>query len=187
MAAAVGGEAGGEGGVTETVTRYLTSRKLPARPPLHCRWCGKPVSGRRRTWCSQACVDEFLVRNSGNVARSRVFDRDGGICAVCGLDCEALNHTLREMLRDFKRQFYHDPAPGRYERLFQEFMDGLARYGLRRFLFRSAWEVHHKHSVKQGGGACGLDNLQTLCWRCHAAETRELRRRLAASKSVAPA
>jgi 5-methylcytosine-specific restriction endonuclease McrA len=32
--------------------------------------------------------------------------------------------------------------------------------------------------VAEGGGGCGLDNLQTLCTPCHRAETDKLRSRL---------
>jgi hypothetical protein len=32
---------------------------------------------------------------------------------------------------------------------------------------RSFWEAHHKHAVKDGGGGCGLDNYETLCYGCH--------------------
>jgi 5-methylcytosine-specific restriction endonuclease McrA len=37
---------------------------------------------------------------------------------------------------------------------------------------RSWWETDHIVPVAQGGGACGLENLQTLCYRCHQAKTR---------------
>jgi 5-methylcytosine-specific restriction endonuclease McrA len=33
-------------------------------------------------------------------------------------------------------------------------------------------EVHHIHAVKDGGAFCGLDNLVTLCHKCHV-ETRK--------------
>jgi hypothetical protein len=29
------------------------------------------------------------------------------------------------------------------------------------------WDAHHIKSVHEGGGACGLDNFQTLCRDCH--------------------
>jgi hypothetical protein len=39
------------------------------------------------------------------------------------------------------------------------------------------WEAHHKHACKDGGGACGLDNVETLCVACHRAETAAQRRK----------
>ncbi len=38
-------------------------------------------------------------------------------------------------------------------------------------LYKSLWEAHHKKAVKDGGGACGLDNFETVCIWCHKKET----------------
>jgi 5-methylcytosine-specific restriction protein A len=37
------------------------------------------------------------------------------------------------------------------------------------------WECHHIVPVEYGGGACGLENLQTLCLACHLIVTKEQR------------
>ena len=39
-------------------------------------------------------------------------------------------------------------------------------------LIGSLWDMDHIHPVDEGGGGCGLDNLQTLCQPCHKAKTR---------------
>lgn len=39
---------------------------------------------------------------------------------------------------------------------------------------RRLWEMDHIVPVVEGGGDCGLDNLRTLCWRCHRSETAAL-------------
>lgn len=36
------------------------------------------------------------------------------------------------------------------------------------------WEVHHVVPVVEGGGCCGIANLQTLCLACHRRPTAEL-------------
>lgn len=51
-----------------------------------CRWpsCGKRLAGRRRSWCSDECLKEYLVRSGS--PRPYVFERDRGVCAICGAD-----------------------------------------------------------------------------------------------------
>ena len=51
-----------------------------------CRWCKGVVSGRRRTFCSDACVHEWRLRSSTSYLRECVLARDRGICALCGTD-----------------------------------------------------------------------------------------------------
>ena len=55
-----------------------------------CRYCGLPVVGRRRTFCSDACVHEWRLRAWPSYLRETVFTRDAGICALCGLDTKEL-------------------------------------------------------------------------------------------------
>ena len=43
---------------------------------------------------------------------------------------------------------------------------------------RRLWEVDHIVPVVEGGGECGLDNLQTLCLACHKAKTAAMRKRV---------
>lgn len=150
-----------------TPPRHLSMRDLPKREPGLCRYCGEPIpKGRRRTWCSQECVDQYLVR-SGITLRSQVRKRDRGVCSACGLDCIAFKDTLQDWWRSVKEHHYRLAS----EALFQ--------LGLLRFLHRDSWEIDHIVPVSDGGGACDLANLRTLCWRCHAAETRELAKRQA--------
>lgn len=49
-----------------------------------CRYCGTEVSGRRQTFCSDACVHEWKIRTNPGFARDQVFRRDHGKCAICG-------------------------------------------------------------------------------------------------------
>src|SRR5205823_1533566 len=77
-------------------SRDCTRRAAP--PPYNrrverrasCRWCKEAVSGRRRTFCSDACVHEWRLRSSTSYLRECVFERDRGICAVCRIDTIAL-------------------------------------------------------------------------------------------------
>jgi 5-methylcytosine-specific restriction endonuclease McrA len=40
------------------------------------------------------------------------------------------------------------------------------------------WQADHILAVAEGGGDCGLENLQTLCAPCHKLETEKLRSRI---------
>lgn len=140
---------------------------------LLCRWCGTEVERPRRTWCSDACVDEWMVRSSNARLRSVVFKRDGGICALCGLDTGLLERILRRFSRSLDGMPLVVPEG---ERLYN------VRLGVRRAMYeqlgfipdRTFWEADHIVPVVRGGGSCGLDNIRTLCRPCHVQVTREL-------------
>lgn len=143
--------------------RTITSRDLPKTEPGHCRWCGKPVVKPRRSWCSDACVNEFNIRfNTGHIT-FRVWERDKGVCAICGLDC----------------QWIFDQMTKRHQGG-TVLMNGYwltQNWGPWR-VTHSLWEADHIVPVIEGGGCCGLENYRTLCQLCHKKETAALKRRL---------
>jgi 5-methylcytosine-specific restriction enzyme A len=49
---------------------------------------------------------------------------------------------------------------------------------------RRCWEMDHIVPVIEGGGDCGLENLRTLCWACHARETKALAARRAEKRKA---
>lgn len=124
-----------------------------------CRWCGVEVPKGRVSWCGDACVDEFVIRRGDGRAADRVFKRDKGVCALCGVDTELLR---RSKLHKFGSS---------------ESWDELAAAGYNRG--QRLWNMDHVKPVVEGGGACGLDNLRTLCVPCHKRETAVLAARRA--------
>lgn len=92
-------------------------------------------------------MHEYLLRSDPQYLRKHVFKRDKGVCAACGLDTFALQRELQVL-----------KYPERYVRL-----DAL---GIPRHR-SSYWDADHVVAVVEGGGCCGLDNLQTLCVPCH--------------------
>ncbi len=133
-------------------------RKGPNGRPL-CRWCDLEIpGGRRRTFCSDYCVHEWKLRTDPGYLRDRVFQRDRGICAMCGANCVA-------ELQRLKRQ-------RGASRIVQ-----WAAWGLRPGQRRSLWDADHIVPVVEGGGECDLSNIRTLCLKCHRDVTRELRSR----------
>lgn len=153
-----------------------------------CRQCGEEVPSCRRTFCSERCVDEWNIRTNPGFARRKVFERDKGVCCLCGVDTVAVEQELRELRGQARRLLYgHDDSGWVHSYLGRLYDD--TPFGHRihqlwlprhlRGLTQSLWEMDHARPVSEGGGECGLDNLRTLCWACHAKATRELAKRRA--------
>ena len=123
-----------------------------------CRWCNLEVPKGRFTFCSDYCVEEWKLRTDPGHLRARVFERDRGLCAACGVDCMALwNHIQRQ--RGAAK------------------LKALAAWGLKPQARQSLWDADHIMPVVEGGGECALENLRTLCLLCHRKVTAELRLR----------
>jgi 5-methylcytosine-specific restriction enzyme A len=123
-----------------------------------CRWCSLEVPKGRLTFCSDWCVHEWKLRTNPGYLRDQVFKRDRGICAICRVNCQS------EILRLKKK-----PADRREK--------SWAVWGLRPYQRRSLWDADHIVPVVEGGGECDLNNIRTLCLRCHKTVTAELRLR----------
>lgn len=145
--------------------QWKTGRGPTGRPV--CRWCGVETKHPRRTWCSDECVAEWMVR-AGN-PRGPTFERDKGVCALCGLDTEKLRRIIDHARRSLKGEPYLRGSSISAWRL----LDGLFRK-IGFLLSRSLWEADHIQPVVRGGGSCGLDNIRTLCRPCHLGVTRDL-------------
>jgi 5-methylcytosine-specific restriction protein A len=89
-----------------------------------------------------------------------VFERDRGICALCGLDTVKLRRRIMRMS-------------------FGERMREL-RAMIERGAFtrgrKTWWEADHIVAVVEGGDS-NLENIRTLCIACHRNVTKELRER----------
>ena len=105
----------------------------------------------KQNFCSPECFDGFQSRCDPNYNRWLVMSRDRGVCASCGLDTRALEKEIRSsndadiVCQEIVRRGF-DPD-------------------------RSFWEMDHIRPVRQGGGLCEIDNLQTLCVPCHKQKT----------------
>jgi 5-methylcytosine-specific restriction enzyme A len=125
-----------------------------------CRWCSLEVPAGRRTFCSDFCVGEWRLRTDPNYLREKTFERDRGICALCGVDAVAAWNHLKRSRGAARVRLLRD-------------------WGLASFSRRSLWDADHIVPVVEGGGACDLSNIRTLCLRCHRKVTGELRARRA--------
>lgn len=137
-------------------------KELPKGPNGRClcRWCNLEVPADRYTFCSEWCVEEWKVRSNPGHLRERVFERDRGICAHCGLDCLAEFRHIKK-LRGVARA-----------RAMSEWNAGDRK---------SLWDADHITAVAEGGGECDLSNMRTLCLKCHRTRTAQLRKRLTAA------
>ena len=149
--------------------------------PGQCRWCGKKPPGKKRTWCSQRCVDAYLVESDPTEMRRAVLKRDRGVCRECGRDCEAIRQGLERLLARV-------PATRGAGRAFLDAQG----YAWVRLVHGVAitWDVDHRVPI-HAGGALDLSNVVTLCCRCHGvksaaeATARAARRRALRSPSAA--
>lgn len=127
-----------------------------------CRWCNLEVPTGRFTFCSDWCVEEWKLRSDPGHLRERVFQRDCGICAQCGLDCVAEWNHIRRLRGGARLKAQKEwRLPGR----------------------KSLWDADHIVPVAEGGGECDLNNMRTLCLKCHRIHTAQLRERRSIHKS----
>ena len=128
----------------------------------------------RRTFFSDKCVHEWKLRSDPGYLREVVQQRDKGICAECGRDCEALYCELRNIQKTKDYRACREAIALLNQEGFS--LDG---YSIQR---GRLWQADHIVPVAEGGGECGLDNIRTLCTPCHKKATAALRKRMAAAK-----
>ena len=129
----------------------------PNGRPL-CRWCNLEVPPRRFTFCSDYCVHEWRLRTDPGYLRDQVLARDRGVCALCGVDARAAYAELRRSRGVHRLKL-------------------LEHWGLTRLARKTLWDADHIVAVVEGGGECDLQNIRTLCLRCHRRQTLDLRLR----------
>ena len=111
-------------------------------------------------------MSKWRIRVQG--MRKRVFDRDRGVCAICGLDTEQLRRELADL-----------DAPTRRAR------ERELRWPAHRLDY---WDADHIEPAAEQGPT-SLDNLRTLCLLCHRTVTEQFmatRPRRRAARPAAP-
>ncbi len=130
-----------------------------------CRWCNLEVPKGRVTFCSDWCVEEWRLRSDPGYLREKVFERDRGVCSACGVDCHQAWHNLRRLRGAARLRAWRD-------------------WGVRAGSRKSLWDADHIVPVVEGGGECDLQNIRTLCLKCHRAATADLRKRRGAASAA---
>jgi 5-methylcytosine-specific restriction protein A len=121
-----------------------------------CRWCNLEVPKGRVTFCSAWCVEEWRLRSDPGYIRQKVLERDRGVCAACGIDCLQAERHLKRLRGAARLKALLDWGTGSR---------------------KSLWDADHIVPVVEGGGECDLQNIRTLCLKCHRQATAELRQR----------
>jgi len=103
-----------------------------------CRWCALEVPKRRRTFRSEWCVHEWRLRTDMGYPRARVFERDKGLYAGCGVDTESAWRQIRRLRGERRRQ-------------------ALAEWGLQGWKLRSLGESRREVWRHRGGASAGVD------------------------------
>jgi 5-methylcytosine-specific restriction enzyme A len=113
-------------------------------------------------------------RQRSAVLRRQVYQRDEGICALCGCDTEFAREVMFHALRHLGTF-----AEVRARSLWREVVQstGLDSYRA------SWWEADHTLPICEGG-ADELSNLRTLCLACHKEETAALQKRRAQQRQL---
>ena len=124
-----------------------------------CRWCKIGVKPPRRTLCSPECEHELKLRVSGNYLRYCVYQRDKGVCAECKIDTKKTAKQVLQLEGVERENFLKEHKISLKRKIFVKKFGG------------SLWDADHILEVKNGGGLCGIDNVQTLCIACHKNKT----------------
>lgn len=137
--------------------RFIPADAFPNLGKGVCRFCRRPVpkGSKRSFWCSETCVNQYLALRNPAGLRRLVWERDKGICRQCKFDCTSLETLF-----------------SRWKRLKHLELCRVARtaLGLDKPFRRTFWDADHVVAVRDGGGSCGIANIQTLCFWCHKAK-----------------
>lgn len=164
----------------------------------HCRECGTVCTGRRRSWCSEACVETFRIRAWPGYARELVRRRDQGVCSDCGFDAYAFGRKVKDADTAAAREFLDEwnqlhpdrprsyagwrpgaraherPRPGSYWEKVRRHRTRLILDTDSRLLpwwwRKTWWDCDHIKAVHLKGKNT-LENLRTLCLVCHSKAT----------------
>ncbi len=123
-------------------------------------------AARRFTFCSDYCVHEWKLRSQPGYLREQILHRDKGVCAHCGVNSISEHGKLKRARGSARVAL-------------------MRHWGLNTWTRKSLWDADHILPVAEGGGECDLDNIRTLCLRCHRRVTAHLRERIRRAKVAA--
>eukprot|EP00760_Papus_ankaliazontas_P015126 PhM_4_TR16358/c0_g2_i1/m.81850 len=142
-----------------------------------CLWCRAELpkistpQSEIDLFCSGTCRAEYFVRRSSSAVRAQVYQLEHAQCRGCGVDCDALLQKLKSIATtDVGYRERTDCLLSAMPTL-SLFPDAV-RLAVYAPSEGALWQVDHVLPVADGGGMCGLENLQTLCTACHRQKTK---------------
>ncbi|CAE7899600.1 Zranb3 [Symbiodinium sp. KB8] len=167
-------------------------RPLPMSLELAESWSGngtslrvhrKSESGEGEMFCAGPCRARYFGKRSGASLRRQLFELERGVCQRCGLDCHGLWQNLKSSNSSWLEELQKHSRMAAESNSAQSaalhtLLSHLTRFDSEspddfKLTEGSLWQADHILPVWQGGGACGLENLQTLCASCHSLKTSE--------------
>lgn len=145
-------------------------RTREGRP--RCRVCARAVPPPKRTFCSELCLEVYRRCTSPAVFMDYVYERDQGICQLCGWNLKWLAEVL-----DALEPLTDDPTlhPWYWRQEIVHRLTGDRRQHL--------YEIDHIRAVALGGDL-HPDNLRVVCIPCHKGLSAGLRGDLAKLKRL---
>ena len=147
-----------------------------------CQVCDSPATVRG-LYCCEQHAEEFRVMASESYARQKTFERDAGVCAECGLNTCYLSmlrtkangswQRFRLVLGEKRRWRSEQECRSILYRYSALWVKAIIRYRIPQHLWIHGplWQSDHILPVVRGGGSCGMQNRQTLCFFCHSIKT----------------
>lgn len=154
--------------------RKAVAKLQGKRPEGHCKFCTGKIPGRRTTWCDEECKKQYFIAcNDEKVLPVAIFERDRGVCKLCGTNVDKFHKlvyttTMDKVMDNLEKINYIFGTKLRKDSPVRDIVHSLFHHKDRR-----VWEIDHIIPVAKGGGICGLDNFQTLCLGCHRRKTAE--------------
>jgi 5-methylcytosine-specific restriction endonuclease McrA len=113
------------------------------------------------------------VRYQKGLRLSHLYPRIKGECA-CGCGTELTGRKTKWASRDCNDRVYKEFAilKGNSGAIRKELFEKQEGFCQSCGVYDPNWHADHIHPVMLGGGACEIDNFQTLCVDCHKEKTR---------------
>ena len=114
-----------------------------------------------------------IIRYQKGLTLNHLYPAIKGFCA-CGCNAPLVGKQTKWASRECNNRVYFEFAilkgnTGAIRKALYLIDKGICRNCGK---YDKNWEADHIKPVEYGGGACGLDNYQTLCKKCHKKKTK---------------